>query len=87
ITHQGSNARLTANASYTHNGYTAFGLGAQGGFTFTPEGVDMHRVSTMGGTRLLIDTDGISDIPVKGGGAVVNSNAFGKAVVPDVNSY
>ncbi|WP_420492212.1 outer membrane usher protein [Providencia stuartii] len=87
ITHQGSNARLTANASYTHNGYTAFGLGAQGGFTFTPEGVDMHRVSTMGGTRLLIDTDGISDIPVKGRGAVVNSNAFGKAVVPDVNSY
>ena len=87
ITHQGSKARVTANSSYIHNGYTAFGLGAQGGFTFTPEGADMHRVSTIGGTRLLIDTGGINNIPLKGRGAVVKSNVFGKAVVPDVNSY
>ncbi|EJD6048613.1 MULTISPECIES: outer membrane usher protein [Providencia] len=87
VTHQGSNTRLTANANYTHNGYTSFGLGAQGGLTFTPEGADMHRVTTMGGTRLLVDTDGVSDIPVKGRGPVVNSNLFGKAIVPDINSY
>lgn len=87
ITHQGSNARLTANASYLHNNYTAFGLGAQGGFTFTPEGADMHRVSTLGGTRLLVDTDGVQNIPVQGRGATVESNIFGKAVIPDVNSY
>ena len=87
ITHYGDNTKLTANASYIHNNYTSFGLGAQGGFTMTLKGADAHRVSNIGGTRLLIDTDGIAKIPVSDRGIPIASNAFGKVVVPDLNSY
>ena len=41
----------------------------------------------MGGTRLLIDADGVADVPVEGNGAAVYTNMFGKAVVSDVNNY
>ncbi|WP_299999184.1 outer membrane usher protein [uncultured Cedecea sp.] len=87
ITHNGTNARVIANANFLSNGYNAFGIGAQGGITLTPNGGGLHRVSNMGGTRLLVDTDGISNVPVKGTGAPVYTNIFGKAVIPDVNSY
>ncbi|EKT53661.1 fimbrial biogenesis outer membrane usher protein [Providencia burhodogranariea DSM 19968] len=87
ITHYGDNAKLTANASYIHNNYTSFGLGAQGGITMTFNGADIHRISTIGGTRLLIDTDGVANIPVKDRGIPITSNQFGKVVVPDINSY
>jgi len=87
ITHQGDKARITGNASYFHNNYTAFGLGAQGGFTITPNGADMHQVSGLGNSRLLIDTDGVKDIPIKGRSGSVTSNNFGKVVISDVSSY
>ncbi len=41
----------------------------------------------MGGTRLLIDADGVAGVPVEGNGAAVYTNMFGKAVVADVNNY
>lgn len=87
ITHQGDIARLTANASYQHNQYSAYGLSASGGLTVTAEGAGFHRMSTLGGTRMLVDTEGVSGVPIKGFGAPVESNAFGKAIVGDVSSY
>lgn len=87
ITHQSDVARLTANASYMHNQYSAFGLSASGGVTLTAEGGGLYRINTPGGTRMLVDTDGVADVPIKGFGAPITSNAFGKAVVGDVNSY
>lgn len=87
ITHQGDIARVTANASYSHNQYSALGVSASGGVTLTPEGGGLHRMSAMGGTRLLVDTDGVPNVPIKGFGAPVESNVFGKAIVGDVNSY
>lgn len=87
ITHQSDVARLTANASYMHNQYSAFGLSASGGVTLTAEGGGLHRINTPGGTRMLVDTDGVAGVPIKGFGAPITSNAFGKAVVGDVNSY
>ncbi|WP_272520760.1 outer membrane usher protein [Providencia sp. PROV223] len=87
ITHQSDVARLTANASYMHNQYSAFGLSASGGVTLTTEGGGLHRINTPGGTRMLVDTDGVAGVPIKGFGAPIISNAFGKAVVGDVNSY
>lgn len=86
-TYQGNNARLTANASYLNNEYVSFGVGVRGGLTVTADGAGLHRVSRMGGTRLMVDTDGVADIPIKGNGPEVTSNMFGKAVIPDVNSY
>lgn len=87
ITHQGDIARVTANASYLHSQYSAFGVSASGGLTLTAEGGGLHRVNSMGGTRLLVDTDGVPNVPIKGFGAPVESNGFGKAIVGDVNSY
>ncbi|MBI6194822.1 outer membrane usher protein [Providencia rettgeri] len=87
ITHQSDVARLTANASYMHNQYSAYGLSASGGVTLTAEGGGLHRINVPGGTRMLVDTDGVAGVPIKGIGAPITSNAFGKAVVGDVNSY
>lgn len=87
ITHQSDLARLTANASYIHNQYSAFGLSVSGGVTLTAEGGGLHRINTLGGTRMLVDTDGVANVPIKGFGAPITSNTFGKAVVGDVNSY
>lgn len=87
ISHQSDVARLSANASYMHNQYSAFGLSASGGMTLTPQGGGLHRINSQGGTRMLVDTDGVADVPIRGFGAPITSNAFGKAVVGDVNSY
>lgn len=87
ITHQSDVARLAVNASYMHNQYSAFGVSASGGMTLTAEGGGLHRINTPGGTRMLVDTDGVANVPIKGIGAPITSNMFGKAVVGDVSSY
>lgn len=85
--HDGDIAHVSANASYNQDDYTALGLTAQGGMTLTARGGALHRNNITGGTRLLVDTDGVSDIPVQGYGSNVHTNYFGKAVVADVSSY
>lgn len=87
VTRETDMARLTANASYMHNQYSGFGLSANGGVTLTTEGGGFHRINTPGGTRMLVDTDGVAEVPIVGAGAPITSNAFGKAVVGDINSY
>ncbi|RTP97306.1 outer membrane usher protein [Enterobacter sp. WCHEn045836] len=83
----GDFARMSANASYQEGSYSAFGLSAQGGVTLTPEGGALHRPGTNGGTRLLVDSDGVPGVPVKGYGNTTETNYWGKAVISDVNSY
>ncbi|MBC3946739.1 outer membrane usher protein [Erwinia persicina] len=85
--HQGDMAQIDANASYQEGRYSSVGLSLQGGATATLEGAALHRSGMIGGTRLLLDTDGVADIPIGGYGPVTRSNRFGKAVVTDVNSY
>ncbi|WP_083615950.1 outer membrane usher protein [Pantoea sp. 1.19] len=80
-------ARVSANASYQESRYSAFGVSAQGGLTLTAKGGALHRIGIPGGTRLLIDTEGVADVPVRGYGRTTNTNAWGKAVIGDVNSY
>lgn len=87
FTHDGDMASMTMNASVTGNSDSAFGLSLQGGMTGTSEGVALHRVNVIGGTRMMVDTDGVSDVPVSGNGAITHSNHFGKAVVSDISSY
>ena len=53
----------------------------------TAHGGALHRTQNMGGTRLLIDADGVANVPVEGNGSAVYTNMFGKAVVADVNDY
>lgn len=83
----GDSAQVQANASYHSGSYIALGMNVTGGLTMTPEGGAAHRSNARGGSRVLVDTAGVSGVPVKGFGASVKTNAFGKAVIADVNSY
>ena len=62
--HYADAALVTASASHINGEYTSATLSLQGGATLTPKGGALHRVSRTGSTRLLIDTDGIANIPV-----------------------
>ncbi|MDY0926510.1 outer membrane usher protein [Enterobacter sp. CFBP8995] len=87
ITHDGELAHLNANVSSQTGKSTTFGFNVRGGATATTKGAALHRSSNMGGTRLMIDTDNVANIPVSSGGLAVRSNRFGKLVSTDVNSY
>ena len=87
LSHDGDQAQVVASASYQAGEYTSAGLSLQGGATLTAQGAALHRSSLMGGTRLLVDTQGVADVPVRGNGGVTRTNRFGKAVITDVNSY
>ncbi|MBH2863987.1 outer membrane usher protein [Serratia marcescens] len=83
----GDLARINANAAYQQDRYSAIGFSAQGGMTLTAEGGALHRTNMAGGTRLLLDTEGVAGVPVRGYGRTAATNRWGKAVVTDVNSY
>ncbi|MHA7847994.1 outer membrane usher protein [Serratia sp. D1N4] len=86
--HNGDSALVNLSASYARNSYTALGMSLRGGATLTQEGAALHRVSSLGGSRLLLDTDGVAGIPIQGNNTTATwSNRFGKAVVADINSY
>ncbi|WP_332768593.1 outer membrane usher protein [Pseudomonas koreensis] len=85
--HDGTLARLNANTSYQEGRYASVGMSLQGGATATMKGAAIHRSNMVGGTRILVDTDGVADIPISGYGTAIRTNRFGKAVVTDVNSY
>lgn len=85
--HQGDITQMNANASYQAGRYTSLGASFQGGVTATLQGAALHRSGSMGGTRMMLDTDGAPGIPLRGYGATTASNRFGKAVVSDVSSY
>lgn len=87
FSHQGDLAQVVASGSYQTGEYTSAGLSVQGGATITGQGAALHRNGVMGGTRLLVDTQGVSGVPVRGNGGLTHTNRFGKAVITDVNSY
>ncbi|EBG4357939.1 PapC/FimD family outer membrane usher protein [Salmonella enterica subsp. enterica] len=83
--HSSPVANLSANFSSVQNGYTSYGISASGGATLTAKGAALHAGGMNGGTRLLVDTDGVSGVPVDGGR--VSTNRWGMGVVTDVSSY
>lgn len=87
VAHNTDIAQVNADVSYRSNEYTEVGVSLQGGITATLEGAALHRTSRMGEARLMIDTDGVPNVPVRGYGAEVYSNRFGKSVLSDVSSY
>lgn len=87
LSHLGDQASLDISASAQEHDYTSLSLSARGGGTLTAQGAALHRSSGMGGTRLMVDTAGVPDVPIRGYGAATRSNSFGKAVISDVSSY
>lgn len=85
--HRGTLAQVNGMASYRSGQFSSVGMSLTGGATLTAQGGALHRTGMLGGTRMLIDTDGVSGVPVGGYGNTVNSNIFGKAIVADVSSY
>lgn len=85
--HQASFTDVDASLNYQEGEYTSGGLSLRGGATLTAKGGALHRSGVMGGTRLLVDVDQQADVPVGGYGTPVYTNAFGKAVLTDVNDY
>lgn len=78
-------ANLSMNASTVQNSYSSLGMNLSGGTTLTSKGAAFHAGGMNGGTRLLVDTDGVSSVPVNGG--KVNTNFWGIGVVTDMSSY
>ncbi|EPG7579218.1 fimbria/pilus outer membrane usher protein [Providencia huaxiensis] len=77
-------ASLSANASYVPNQYHSVGGSINGGVTLIKEGITMHQAA-YGGTRLVVETPGVSNVPLTGG--VYKTNRFGLATLPNVSSY
>jgi len=85
--HDGDMAHVNANANYQPDNSSMLSLSVQGGMTVTAQGAALHRSNQQGAARMMVDTGGVPDIPVRGFGNTTNTNYFGKAVVTDVGSY
>ena len=86
-THNGDIAQMTGNAAYQQGQYSSVGLSLTGGMTATTKGAALHSVNSPGDTRLMVDTGGVSGVPINGISGTTKTNFFGKAVISGVNSY
>ena len=87
---QGYFNRRTSMADISMNGYQAadgqsVGVSLQGGATVTAKGAALHQSAFSGGTRIMVDTDGVADVPLQNSSA--RTNTMGIAVLPAVNDY
>lgn len=87
LSHIGDQADIDLSVSTQEGNKSSIGMSARGGGTLTPYGAALHRTNSTGGTRLMVDTAGVPDVPVRGYGTPTRSNAFGKAVISDIGSY
>ncbi|KAA8560884.1 Outer membrane usher protein PapC [Pseudomonas extremaustralis] len=87
LSHIGDQTDIDLAASRQEGNASSLSVSARGGGTLTPYGAALHRTHSTGGTRLMIDTAGVPDVPVRGYGTPTRSNAFGKAVISDIGSY
>lgn len=78
-------ADLTASFATVQNDYSAIGVSASGGATITAEGAALHAGGLNGGTRMLVSTDNVADVPIDGGRVL--TNRWGKGVIADLSSY
>lgn len=78
-------ADYSLNGSYRNDGAQSVGLSVRGGATVTAKGAALHPPALNGGTRIMLDTDGVAGVPLQNGEA--RTNAMGVAVLPAFNSY
>ncbi|VTP73008.1 fimbrial outer membrane usher protein [Proteus vulgaris] len=83
--HRNDIADISVNASYAQHQYRSLGTSIQGGFTATMNGAAFHPSGINGGTRLMLSTEGVDNIPINNG--ILHSNSFGIAVLTNINSY
>ncbi|EJD6370839.1 fimbria/pilus outer membrane usher protein [Providencia rettgeri] len=86
--YDGDAAQVNINGTYTQDNQTALSMQLKGGLTVTPEGGALHRnTSINGGSRVLIDTNGIEGIPVRTGVTPIKTNRYGKAVITSIMDF
>ncbi len=83
--HNSPLVKASVNASKSNGSFSSLGLNLSGGATVTSKGASLHAGGMNGGTRLLVDSDGVAGVPVDGGKVVTNK--WGIGVVTDVSSY
>lgn len=83
--HSSPLADISVNMATEQNNYTSFGMTVSGGATITAKGAALHAGGMNGGTRMMVDTDGVGGVPVDGGR--VSTNRWGIGVVTDMSSY
>lgn len=81
----GGMADVSVNVGMQNDSYTSAGFSLSGGLTATTEGVALHAGGYGGGTRLMVDTDGVGGVPVDGGRTV--TNPWGVGVVTGMGNY
>ncbi|RDL27149.1 fimbria/pilus outer membrane usher protein [Serratia fonticola] len=84
-THNASFGTVNASASYQQDSFSSIGGTFRSGITATQHGVAAHSNYGNGSTRLMVDTDGVSGVPINNGRT--RSNRFGVAVISDLTSY
>ena len=87
LSHIGDQVDIDLSASQREGNNRSLSASVRGGGTLTQHGAALHRTTSSGGTRLMVDTGGVPDVPVRGYGATTRSNTFGKAVIADIGSY
>ncbi len=85
--HKGNNTDFNSSFNYISNSSINVSSTLQGGMTLTSYGSGFHPITALGGTRIIVDTNGVKDVPIKYNGSHIRSNYFGTAIVPDLNSY
>lgn len=85
--YDGSLAKVTTSGTYTQDNQSALSMQLMGGLTVTTQGAALHRITTMGNSRILVDTNNVANVPIKTGITSVETNRRGKAVVMGVQNY
>ena len=80
-------ALVTASAGHIDGEYTSASLSLQGRGDNDTRRAAFHRINMPGGARLLVDTGGVADVPVRSAGHSAIPTASGKTVLPDMNNY
>lgn len=85
--HLGDFAQFNVNISSKNGNLSNASTSVQGGVTATMHGMAFHRNSSMGSTRMLVDSNGVKGIPIKGSGPDITTSRFGYAVISDLSDY
>ena len=85
--YRGDKVDFSLSGSASTSSRRSAGLSLNGGMALAAQRVAIHGGSTSGGTRLMVDTDGVAGVPVQSGGRTSKTNGQGVAVLTGVNSY
>jgi len=83
--HYSPYGRLNVTGSIQPNYYNSFTAGWNGSLTATRHGMALHDYSNGNNARMMVDTDGIADIPLSDNRTV--TNRYGIAVTNSVSDY